>query len=177
MLGLLATVGTGTFLYAQPSGSGNDNQTGQAAVTIQISVADMTKHIEEMESQVKLDLRHVVHLQQAARKQKDVIKLNCVNDKLIAMKPLANRFDTDRHELDGLLTVGSDQRYAAYASVTKNSDALRKLREEADQCVGEPELRSETENGYTAPQFPIDPTLGNPFDPGIEPPGYASPFN
>ena len=55
---------------------------------------------------------------------------------------------------------------------------MRKLREEADACLGEGDLSpSETDVDVTSPDIVDDPTKsGDIFQPGVEPPSYASPF-
>ena len=137
----------------------------------------MLDRVKDLEVQVNDDLRHVKHLQEVARKQKDVIKLTCVNDKLIALKAEANIFDESRHGLQNVAAEGSE-RFTVFASVTDGAQNVHKLRGEADACVGEPELAGESSNGVVHPVFPDDPTVGDPFQPGsVEPPGYASPFN
>jgi glucose/arabinose dehydrogenase len=175
----LALLAGGGLLYAQPDTTplpdpnkpAKQDQT-EVKIETQLSVSEMTTTSEELRKQVQLDLRHVLHLQAAARKQKDIIKLTCVNDKLIAMKPLANRFDMLYRELSGLLLDASSERFAVYQNVATGADAVNKLRKEADQCAGE------TETGFTAPDLPLDPTKGDPFgDDGVEPPGYASPYS
>jgi hypothetical protein len=112
-----------------------------------------------------------------ARKQKDVIKLNCVNDKYVQMKPQTNIFDTYSSELNGALEGNSDTRFTMFADVTVAAENVKKLRQEADVCVGEPELStSEYPPEVVGPDGIVSPG-DNPFDNGIEPPGYASPYN
>ena len=135
---------------------------------------ELQGRVSAMETQVEQDVRHVKHLQEIARKQRDIIKLTCVNDRMVEMKAQANIFDNSRHEVElsagnGAGTVFEDMMNAAHA--------VHRVRSEADACVGEPELYGESINGFSEPGFPDDPTLGNPFSPIIEPPGYASPFD
>ena len=115
------------------------------------------------------DLRHGEYLAQMARKQKDVIKLNCVNDKLIQMKAELNILDHGRTELEGGGKGG-------FHEVTAAGDEMRQLREGADQCMGATSLGNESSNTYTHPDIPDSPT-NNPYGGQFEPPAYASPFN
>jgi hypothetical protein len=41
---------------------------------------------EQIQKDIDEDHKHVLHLQALARKEKDVIKLTCINDKLVQMK-------------------------------------------------------------------------------------------
>lgn len=144
---------------------------------VELTVAQMTAKSEELGKQATVDYRHVLHLQAIAKKQKDVIKLTCINDKLVQMKPHANLLDRQRTELSDRLAENSDERYNVYGRVVTTGLAIHKLREEASICAGEPEIAAESESLVNDPAFPIDETSGDPFDPGVEQPGYASPYN
>ena len=166
----------GGTLVAQPSDSDGTGVRISGSLGGKMAFVEMLDRVGEFERQINDDLRHVRHLQEIARKQKDVIKLTCVNDKLIALKAQANVFDTERRDLQSL-GADSGERFAVFASVTHAAESAHNLRAEADACVGEPELGGESSNTFTHPPFPDDPTIGDPFKNGIEPPGYASPFN
>jgi hypothetical protein len=181
-MGLVALlIGAGTLL-AQPAKDSKDSTdlpvdaSAKASIDLKLSITEMITRSVDMQKQVKTDLRHVAHLQEVARKQKDIIKLTCVNDKLITMKGEANIFDNARHELESLAESTTDDRLTVYPATSNAADRVHKLRVEADTCVGEPELSAESENQVNDPGLP-DPWVGNPFDDGLEPPGYASPFN
>jgi len=160
-------------LYAQPAPPTTD----PTPTTLQLSAAEMQLRATELKTQLQVDLQHVLHLQTMARKEKDVIKLNCVNDKLVKLKAEANLFDMDHKELILALEKDATNAQPTYDLVVKAGDSVHKLREEADSCAGEPELTS-GENTFTQPHFPDDPTKGLPFETGslIEPPAYASPW-
>ncbi len=167
-----------TLLYAAP-----DDGTEEApapkfsgGVSSQLSLPEMLVRGIELDKGVKVDIRHVKHLQEVARKNKDVIKLTCVNDKYLSLKAQANIFDDFHRELEGANADGTE-RIAVYDHVTDAADKVHKLRIEADACVGELELGTESSNGTDHPPFPDDPTVGDPFGEVIEPPGYASPYN
>jgi hypothetical protein len=194
LAGLLAG-GTAT-LYADPAGgwlspngqsapsTGTASQPGSptaptgvtatATVEVTLSLADLQLRVKSLHDQIRADARHIQHLQQIARKEKDVIKLNCVNDKLVQVKPQMNIADLGESELE---SARDSERMGVFDSISQAADAIRRLREEADQCIGEPiTTGSESSNSFTGPDAPDDPTKG--FDrPDIEPPGYASPYN
>jgi hypothetical protein len=163
--------------YAQPKPDADVDAKASVSgkVTAQISFTDMLAQSKSVGEQVQKDWRHVKHLQEQARKEKDVIKLNCVNDKLVQIKPQMNMCETARNTLE--LSSEKDDRSALFAEVTISGENIRRLREEADQCIGEPTLATESTTGYTAPDVPDSP-YGDPFTPDqVEPPGYASPYN
>lgn len=158
MMLLLSVAGS---MYAAPS------------VQAPVSAADVDGRVKAGRTQVQLDLRHVLFLQTQARKEKDVIKLNCVNDKLVQLKPQANIVD----QYVANLEVATDEsRATLLAEFNVAVEGVRKIREEADRCIGEGVLSSESENGWTGPDVPDNP-FTDPFSPPVEPPGYASPFN
>ena len=139
-----------------------------------MSLADLQMRTHQLHEQTRADARHVQHLQQIARKEKDIIKLNCVNDKLVQLKPEMNIADAAEAQLE----VSRDtERMAIFTSISQAAETVRRLREEADQCIGEPiTTGSESSNSFTGPDAPDDPTKGMD-NPEIEPPGYASPYN
>jgi len=182
--------GTGSALYADPAGgwlspngvSGSipgattdPNGAAQAGIAANLSPAELQARVLLLHDQTRADARHVQYLQQIARKEKDVIKLNCVNDKLVQIKPQLNLADTAESQLNGSADAS---RMAAFDSIAQAAESVRRLREEADQCIGESITQggSESSNSFTAPTAPDDPTKGFTDTP-LEPPGYASPFN
>ena len=168
-----------TIAYAAPGDDDSSSSTTKltAASVGKMSVTDMSLRAVTIEAQIKEDSRHVLHLQSVAHKQKDVIKLNCINDKMVQLKAQNNIFDGIHSGLEGALASGSDERFALFSEITMSASNIKHLREEADVCAGEPELfRQESRNEVTRPLIPDDPAMGDPFTQGVEAPGYASPF-
>jgi hypothetical protein len=182
--GLLAG-GTASALYADPVGgwlspngvsAGVGTTSAGAAVPgtlVTLPLAEIQLRVRHFHDQTRVDLRHIQHLQQVARQAKDVIKLNCVNDKLVQVKPQLNIADAGEAELEA---AGEANRMAAFDTVTQAAENIRQLREEADRCIGEPIGTGDSSNTFTGPLVPDDPTKGV-NTPVIEPPSYASPFN
>lgn len=191
LFGLLVG-GTGSALYADPAGGwlspngvggstpstpgvNADPSTARVDATRTLPLADLQARVHQLHDQARADARHVQYLQQIARKDKDVIKLNCVNDKLVQIKPQMNLADTAESELGG---AADASRMAVFDTIAQATESVRRLREEADQCIGEAITQgsSESSNSFTGPQAPDDPTKGFTGK-QLEPPGYASPFN
>lgn len=176
-IGGAVVVAVGGFLYAQPAPKDKEEKPTVSGLSVgKLSITDMQMRQTELRKQVKDDNRHTLHLRESARKQKDVIKLNCVNDKYVQMKAQTNIFDSAGSELETSLSAGTDSRFSAFAEVAIGAESVHKLRQEADVCVGE--------GGLPTSEFPpevVGPGIpqpgGNPFDEPVEPPGYASPFN
>src|SRR5690242_18713236 len=88
LFGLVVGAGA-TALYAAPDLSSPESLT-------EIQVRAQAIHGAALD-----DLRHTDHLQTIARKEKDVIKLNCVNDKLVQIKPQINLIEKSQLALVG----------------------------------------------------------------------------
>jgi hypothetical protein len=191
MCGLIAG-GTASALYADPAGgwlSPNGTGAGAASTTTvttdpslvrpvpSMSLAEMQPRVRTMREQTRTDAQHIAHLQVIARREKDVIKLNCVNDKLVQVKPQMNVVDNQEAQLAGATDAN---RMQVFESISQAAEGVRRLREEADQCIGEPmQTGGESSNSFTAPTAPDDPT--KPYGGGgggttLEPPAYASPY-
>ncbi|HET7502931.1 MAG TPA: hypothetical protein VFK02_18050 [Kofleriaceae bacterium] len=176
--GLSAEPAGGWLSPNGPGGTTTVNPTtapaDQPRPAVVLSGPDVQARVHLLHESTRADARHVQHLQQIARREKDVIKLNCVNDKLVQIKPELNIVDAAAAELEGATDAN---RMMMFGNVTQAAENVRRLREEADQCIGEAITQGgESSNSFTAPPAPDDPTKGFTDTP-IEPPGYASPFD
>jgi hypothetical protein len=167
-------VGGGASATVTGSTQAGGGTAGAGGVTMNLTLPDLQMRVRQFHDQTRADARHIQHLQQIARKEKDIIKLNCVNDKLVQVKPQMNIADAGEAELEG---ARDTERMTIFEGISQAAENVRRLREEADQCIGEPIAQgSESSNSFTGPQIPDDPTKGFGGGP-IEPPVYASPFN
>jgi azurin len=137
-----------------------------------MSASEMATKAAAIRAQIAEDNQKVLALKEQARKLKDVIKLNCVNDKQIQVKAEMNIADAASDQLQG----NDDARQAAFTQLAGTGDAIRRLREEAAACIGEPELFKQEQGGTVdSPEIVDDPTQQNPFGGGeLEPPDSAS---
>lgn len=145
----------------------------------QLTVVEMRASLDKQQAQLTADQREILHLREVAKKNKDVIKLNCINDKLVELKAQQNVADGYAEQLTTSLDSNSDERFAAYASFDSTIAQIKNLTEQAKACIGEPELyKQESGVEVEKPEIPDDPTV-NPFGPDldVEPPAYASPFD
>jgi len=145
------------------------------------SLSDMTKQVAVLDEQVKQDLQTVESLRVKARKDKDVLRLNCINDKMVQLKAQINIYDTARETFENTQHDADDAR-PAYNDLVGAGEQSRSLVEQAKGCAGVPDLyKQESRNEFSHPEFPDDPTVGDPFEDGhddeIEPPEYASPYS
>jgi len=159
-----------------------------AAVTVQAqdskqarptNPSDMARNVAAFDAQIEADAKHMAHLQAVARKAKDVVKLTCVNDKLVEVKAERNVFDQNRARFDEAIANSADAAALPYTDLSRSAETIAKVRGEAEECIGVPELyKQESDVEVTHPDFPDDPTNEDPFTPDneVEPPAYASPY-
>jgi hypothetical protein len=139
--------------------------------------AQMLVEASRIEEQMKVDYRELLNLQESARKEKDAIRLNCVNARLVEVKAHMNLADSSSQELKAAIDRNSDDRNELFTKLSANYESILRLRDEARACVGAAEMyRQESGVDVTVPDLPDDPTATDPFQPDIEPPAYASPF-
>ena len=177
LVGTLGVIG-GTLLHAQTVEV--EGEATFSAKRAKISVEDMRGQVTILSAQAADDAQHVEQLRLTARKQKDVIKLNCINDKYLQIKSLLNISDEAASRLD-VAILGKDEegRYHEFTKFTISVEKVKALAGEADACVGE-ELTylGDTIVDVDKPEKcrTIRPPR-DPFDDVIEPPAYASPFD
>jgi hypothetical protein len=157
-----------------------------AAVSVRAEIAPMpaspaanSVRADEILKEIEGDNRHVLHLQALARKDKDVIKLTCLNDKIVQIKAQQDLADAAKLQLDA---AGPGTDADAAASLEKTGADIKKLRGEADGCAGALEMyKQESKSDVERPELPDDPTDGDPFNPDnsapeVDVPGFATPF-
>ena len=123
----------------------------------------------------------VTKLVDQARRKKDAIKLNCVNDKLVQIKGHVSLADQGIVNLNTAVARGNDgERQHEFTRMTILYQKVLVLGTEAENCVGE----EPSYVGATNVQVEIDPSV--PDDDPTEPqlplpdvtrPPEASPFN
>lgn len=119
-------------------------------------------------------MQHVQRLQALVRREKDVIKLTCVNDSMVTIKAETNIFETRVAAFEAGLNANDWS--SAFTAVKVSADKVHTSREEADRCVGDTEL-ADSEASFRAPEIIDDPTQDSPYHDVLEPPAYASPYN
>jgi hypothetical protein len=185
-LTVLAILVAATSLPAQPTGQPSPVQSpldvaAGAAAEDSISPQEMLNRSASVIAEMRGMLERVIAVQQVARKQKDVIRLNCVNDRLLQIKKLLNIAESSRNDLvEAVAADNPTERAHQFGKVTIAHEKVTVLRDEAEACVGE-ELIFLGPTEVTAEHPPIvdDPTRSDPFvltGGGLERPAYASPF-
>ena len=141
------------------------------------SASDLQARGAQIQQQIANDYRYVMAMQARARSEKDEIKLNCVNDKLIQIKVEMNIADAADQQLQSQIADGSRaDGDGSFAQLSSAGVSVHQLRQAAGACVGQVDLENEQSDSSTHPVFPDDPTV-IPFGEYVEAPAYASPFN
>lgn len=183
LVGGLLVLGSGTLL-AQPApapeppadATADVGATVSGSITAKLSPQEMLSRITVLATASENDAQTVLRLQIKARTDKDVIRLNCINDKLLQIKALRNTVEEAKFAFDASVGDAEGQAHQ-FSLITISAENVRTLREEAQACAGETDMFvGPGQVDVTGPDIPDDP-LDNPFDEAIEQPGYASPFN
>jgi hypothetical protein len=149
-------------------------------VTANIPPGEMVSQASDHVHRMQEVLKRVVQLQDVARRQKDVIKLNCVNDKLLQVKQLLNIAEGASTNMQEAMARKDDEgRYHEFGRITIATQQVTVLGTEAETCIGEDlSFLGPTEVTVEQPEeAQTDPTqTPEPVTPTVEPPPPASPF-
>jgi len=178
VFGLVACTLLASSASAQPS-------SGQQRVA---SDAEKLEASADHLARMKAALKQVTGRIEEARNEKDVVKLNCVNEKLTQIKALykvAEQADVALHEAVSNRDPGAEAEFSKVSIARAKIDALRG---EADQCIGqlayivdekttvEVQQPSNLPNAADAELFAGDGRRGPPFPvPPVVRPPPASP--
>lgn|GEM_PF-4062251 len=131
----------------------------------QLKPAEMKQNARAVRARMQGTLAHAVKRQTAARMAKDVIKLNCVNNKLLQVKQLMNIADrafTDM--LEAIEAMDLDTAHGKYVTVLVSGEKVVTLQRETDGCIGaEITFLGPTKVDVTKPLIVDDPTKKKPF--------------
>jgi hypothetical protein len=115
-----------------------------ASASAQISSQQkVTSDAEKLEAsadhiaRMKAALKQVLSRVEEARNEKDIVKLNCVNEKLTQIKSLlkvAEHADISLHEAVSNRDAGAESEFSKVSIARAKIDALRG---ESDQCIGQ----------------------------------------
>lgn len=149
-------------------------------VTANISPNDMVEQASDHVRKMHEVLKRVVQLQDVARRQKDVIKLNCVNDKILQVKQLLNIAEGASTNMQEAMARKDDEgRYHEFGRITIATQQVTVLGTEAETCIGEDlsflgPTEVTVEQPEEAQENPTD--TPEPVIPVVDPPPPASPF-
>ena len=154
---------------------------------VKLSPQEMSDTADQLIKQMEGFHRGTLEMQAAAKQAKDVIKLNCVNENLLAVKQLLNIADEAETDLTEAKIRGDrSEQVHQFSQITIANEKSKQARDEASACIGE-ELHFVGKNDLEVdgPAVRHDPTddpdngqVGgeDPYSNTLEDPGYASPF-
>lgn len=180
---ILAALAASSLVVMSGDGSFAQDKEGGADVVVpmgkqaELSPEEMVDQADVLLRRMQDVLKRVVQLKEIARKQKDVLKLNCVNDKLLQVKQLLNISEAAKTNLvEAIAQEDEEGRYHEYGKINLAAEQVQILGQEAEQCIGEELIYlGPTEVTVEEPENPDDPDDGlDDFD--FDRPGYASPF-
>ena len=171
---LVAVCGAG-LLFAQdkPAGDPPEAATPKKALTPEAMREATVEIIEE----VRGKLARLVELRKLARDSKDVIKLNCVNDKLLLYKQVVNLAEEAQVDMAEAIAQSDEAgRHRHYDQVLAARARAHELRRAAEACIG-------VEMEFVGPtRLLVDEPLIDELDRAagwfeLDDPKYATPFN
>jgi hypothetical protein len=172
IVGTVLMSGT-VFAQPAPSGPAPARTPGAVGGDVDISVAqkpnltaeEMTTQSRQYQQAMGQVLQRIQALQEAARKQKDIIKLNCVADKLVQTKVNVSIADQAMTALqENIARVDEGGRTHEFTRLTIINQKVLVLGAEAENCIGE----DLTFVGATRVDVDVDPSI--PRDDPTQPP-------
>jgi hypothetical protein len=163
-LGLSATLGVGAAFAQRDTNSEPDSDL--LTQVQQVSPQEMLSTSRNYMTQMSSAQKRAEDLIEVARKKKDVVKLNCVNDKLTQMKAhnaLATRAMENLQAAHARNDDGA--RRHEYTRMSILNQKVTVLKTEAENCVGE----DASYVGATKVDVDVDPNIPqeDPTEPGI----------
>ncbi|MCK6548434.1 hypothetical protein L6R52_21480 [Myxococcota bacterium] len=143
-----------------------------------MSPKQLTERVESMLVEMRGALRRVTDLYGEAQSAKDIVQLNCVNEKLTQVKGLVRVAEESSTKLyDAIASNLKDSVVHEYTKIAVAHQKVLVLRAESEQCVGEfsvytgdTEVTVEIDS-----EIPVrDATTPEPPPPGPEVPPVAS---
>jgi hypothetical protein len=191
------------LLWAQPGRAPAEPAQAEpaepASQVRELSPQEMIADAERLGGEIQLVRGEVVTLQTEAREEKDMIRLDCIDDKLAQIDQLLLIVEAARADLGAAVASGDlEGRLHHHGLVAQAREKATAVRQEADGCIGE-EMRfpgnadvDVTDPGLDDPtrhapfeladKPMLDKVIAEPVEPiweeevVIERPGYATPF-
>lgn len=177
MVGTVALFGAFSAVAAPESPAPATTTPASEPVKV-MPLAQMNVSVAEIEARMDSDYAAILRLQELAKRSKDVLKLNCVNDRLLQVKAQRNIADETYSQLQAAMQKDSDDRQSFYDQFVIQASSIKEQHEQAKSCIGAPDVyKTESGNEVERPVVPDDPTVMTPTDTPVEPPQYASPYD
>jgi hypothetical protein len=168
---LVATTSLGGLAWAQtgagPARGDAEEAAADAQTQVDTNIPDSEKVKRSAEGVVKMrqSLKDVIGKLEEARNSKDVVKLNCVNEKLTAIKGLLRISEiADVNLQEAVAKKESETATHEYTKVSIARTRVNQLRAEAEECIGQLAFRTD-ENLSVEVEVPDDLPTDDPTTP------------
>lgn len=123
---------------AAPVAARADEQGGLKAENTQVSDKDKLSQAQSTVNRLHAILKDVLKSLEEARREKDVVKLNCVNEKLTQIKGLLRVAEQSQVALqEALARSDEDAAQHEFAKTSIAKQRAEQLRADAEQCIGQ----------------------------------------
>ena len=180
-IGIVLSLPLAAGLHAVALADDGENGQGENDDGASVNVADMDQNSTAMLDKMRGTRKYVAGLLDQARKDKDIIKVTCLNDKLTQINVAVRTFEDRMVSLRTAVTTQDKESIShEYKILTVLDQKVDGLRMEAEACIGESEgYLGKTEVTVTTPpgEAELDPTTFEGAGPDIvERPMPASAF-
>lgn len=176
----IIALGAGLLLAApdEPTPGEELREPGETSeTTAKLTPKEMRESAGKIMEEIRDMLGRLVELRKLARQSQDVLKLNCVNDKMLLFKQVVNIAEDAQTSLVESIAMGdAAARYHHYGQVVLSKERAENLRSDAEGCIGaEVDFLGPTRTTVDGPDIAELDRLYNWFD--LDDPKYATPFN
>ena len=148
--------------------------------TVNLTAQETVGQSKKYQQRMREIQTHIETLQEQAKKRKDIVKLNCVNDKLLRVKGHLMVINQSMQDLNASISRGDDAgRQHEFTRATILYQKVLVLATESENCIGEDvsyigATRVDVEIDPSIPT--VDPTAHDIPMPDVTRPQEASPF-
>jgi hypothetical protein len=115
-------------------------------------------------SEMEGALKQITALQEGARKEKDLVRLDCINEKIVEYRKLIEIVEPAEKSLKQALNDNNNnERIHEYTKISISHERAMQLAREAETCNGE----SLTYSGDTIVEVDINGDIPDPTEPGF----------
>ncbi len=155
-LGAMATIG---LANAQNAPQGNGNAEVRTERVAQLSGADQLREAGAVIETMNGQRRQVSDLLDRARQERDIIKVNCLNDKLTQIDVTLRSAREHQDLLQTAVSINNDgQRNHEFQLMTIFRQRAQNLEAEARECIGEDTGTFDRDSRNT---FIVDPNIAD----------------
>ena len=154
-------------------GSDEDAELEGARRRVQLSPEEQVAEATRLEERGTNISRRVLSMLDEARRERDIIRVTCLNDKLTQINARIRQLQSRKENLQEAVNIGDgERRNHEFTVITVIGQAFRTLEQEANACIGQDIF----ETGTTRVVTDIDPSTPEEDLAIREPEGPIVPF-